>query len=163
MTPARIIEVFKAIAEDYDCIFFAGVTAEFLRVTVEAEASQGKTFVVIDLQGLNIKDDFSANTSKARFTLHVIQRDNPDSVSQPADNLSSTYDSIQTICLECYNTWIDILHTLRSDVQTASDYLARYSDLSVVSSDATYFIKPKLLGMMSGIFVNIEASGIIEC
>ena len=28
MTPATIITTFKAIAEHYDCVFFAGVTAE---------------------------------------------------------------------------------------------------------------------------------------
>ena len=162
MTPATIITTFKAIAEHYDCVFFAGVTAEFLRKTVEAEASQGKTFVVIDLQGLNIKDDFKTNQSKASFTLHIIQKDSGDSVSQEADN-AAPYDSIQTICVNCYNTWIDILRTLRSDNTTDSDYLAKYSSLTVSASDATYYVKPKLLGLMSGIFVNIEVGGIVEC
>lgn len=162
MTPARIITIFKAIAENKGCVFFAGVTPEFLRTTVEAEDSQGKTFVVIDLQGLLIKDDFTTNTSKTRFTLHVIQKDSGDSVSQEADN-NATYDSIQTICINCYNTWIDILRTLRSDNTTDGDYLEKYSDITVTASDATYYIKPKLLGLMSGIFVNIEAGGIVEC
>lgn len=162
MTPARIITIFKAIAENYNCIFFAGVTAEFLRTTIEAEANQDKTFVVIDLQGISIKDDFSTNKSKTRFTLHVIKQDKGDSVSQETDN-AAPYDAIQTITLDCYNTWIDILRTLRSDNSTDSNYLAKYSDLTVTASDATYYIKPKLLGLMSGVFVNIEAGGILEC
>ena len=52
MTPSRLIEIFKEISEALDCVFFAGVTAEFLRTTVEAEESQGKTFVVIELRGV---------------------------------------------------------------------------------------------------------------
>lgn len=163
MTPATIITTFKAIAEHYDCVFFAGVTAEFLRKTVEAEASQGKTFVMIDLQGLNIKDDFKTNQSKASFTIHIIKRDVGDSVSQEADNASPTYSSSQTIILDCYNTWINILRTLRSDNTTDSDYLAKYSDLTVSASDATYHIKAKLFGLISGIFVDIEVGGIVEC
>lgn len=162
MTPERIIAIFQELATEYECVFFAGVTAEFLRKTVEAEASQGKTFVVIDLQGLNIKDDFPTGNSKVRFTIHVIQQDKGDSVSQESDNLAP-YDAIQTICINCYNTWIDILRSLRADNTTDSNYVNNYNDITVTASDATYYIKPKLLGLMSGVFVTIEATGKTEC
>ena len=162
MTPSRLIEIFKEISEALDCVFFAGVTAEFLRTTVEAEESQGKTFVVIELRGLNIKDDFGTGNSKIRFTVHVIKRDVGDSVSQEADNLGP-YDAIQTICIDCYNKWVDCLRALRADNSDDSNYINNYNDITVSASDATYYVKPKLLGLMSGVFVNVDATGKTEC
>lgn len=162
MTPERIIEIFNELATEYECVFFAGITAEFLRTTVEKEASQGKIFVVLDLQGLKIRDDYQTRNSKVSLVIHVIKQDKGDSVSQEADNLAP-YDAIQTICLECYNVWVDMLQSLRADNTTDDKYVNNYNDITVTQSDATFFIKPKLLGLMSGCFINIEATGRVEC
>lgn len=162
MTPDSILTTFKTISESKDCVFFAGVTREFLRNHLEREENRAKTFVIIDLQGMNIKEDFITREAKFRFTLHIMKYDNPDSVSQEVDNMAE-YDSMQVICLDCYNKWIDILKTLRADNSTDPSYLQTFNDITVSSSDATYYIKPKLLGMMSGVFVNIEAGGIVGC
>ena len=85
-----------------------------------------------------------------------------DSVSQEADNLG-TYDAIQTICIDCYNKWIDCLRALRADNSDDSNYINNYNDITVSASDATYYVKPKLLGLMSGVFVNVDATGKTEC
>lgn len=165
MTPTRLIAIFKALTEYKTGVFFCGITAEFLRDTVEKEDSQGKTFVVIDMQGMSVKDDFTKRgyPQDISFTIHIIKRDVADSVSQPADNKAEYPDS-QTICLDCYDFWMDLLSKLRADVSSNADYVSTYFQEMIVNlSDATFYIKPKLLGLMSGIFVRVTSKGMGSC